>query len=156
MLRKNSWAQAENGDRLSCPGNAGSVWSASASTVALLALESSKWGFNTTNIYFSKNTILCGIISSSPSHTKLFAQTLSVEGEGKAFFCCGCFQWRASLQLSLSRGSVNRCAGETEGLKRTGNRQLEEGGCLNQDSDLKRSVFVKMCCIFKPQYCPHA
>lgn len=153
MSCKNSWAQAEKGDRLSCSGNAGSVWSASASTVALLALEISKWGYNTINIYFSKNTILCGIISSSPCHTKLFAQTLSVRGKERDFFVVVIFNWDQGSSLAchvaLWTGVLVK-----QGLQRTGNKQLEEGGCLNQDREFKKSVFVKLRCKFKPCYSP--
>lgn len=129
MSCKNSGAQAEKGDRLSCPGNAGLVWSASASTVALLALESSKWGFNTINIYFSKTPSYVALSHLPPVTQSCLPRHCLLRGKERAFFCCRCFQLRPSPQ---SRGSVNRCAGETgvaKGCKQAagGRRVLKSG-----------------------------
>lgn len=64
------------------------------------------------NIYFSKNTILCGIISSAPvAHTAIYPATVC-EGKEGNFFVAVVFKQDKNLHFSLSHVSINRCAGK--------------------------------------------
>lgn len=112
-----------------CCGRAGSVRLAIASTTALLVPCSSKWGYTFINIYFNKNTILCNTVSlpSCSMYNCLPSHHLGKEGQEVFVFVIAFNQ--SVLQSSLSSGHTNRCAGKSEGLHRTGNKQLEEGGC---------------------------